>query len=52
MPTPLQRKGWPAEVRLYCAVDDAGRNLLRTVMQQLHMSARAYRATLSKLLGF
>jgi magnesium chelatase family protein len=32
----------PAEVREHCAVDDAGRNLLRAAMQQLHMSARAY----------
>jgi magnesium chelatase family protein len=32
----------PAEVREYCPVDDAGRNLLRAAMQQLQMSARAY----------
>jgi magnesium chelatase family protein len=32
----------PAEVREHCTVDDAGRNLLRAAMQQLHMSARAY----------
>ena len=32
----------PAEVRDYCQVDEAGRSLLRTAMQQLHMSARAY----------
>ena len=32
----------PAEVREYCQVDEAGRNLLRAAMQQLHMSARAY----------
>ena len=32
----------PAEVREHCSVDDAGRNLLRAAMQQLHMSARAY----------
>jgi magnesium chelatase family protein len=32
----------PAEVREHCPVDDAGRNLLRAAMQQLHMSARAY----------
>ena len=31
----------PAEVREHCPVDDAGRNLLRAAMQQLHMSARA-----------
>jgi magnesium chelatase family protein len=36
----------PAEVREYCPVDDAGRNLLRAAMQQrpegTRMSARAY----------
>ena len=32
----------PAEVRTYCQVDEAGSNLLRAAMQQLHMSARAY----------
>ena len=32
----------PAEVRQYCVVDDAGRNLLRAAMQQMQMSARAY----------
>jgi magnesium chelatase family protein len=32
----------PAEVRTFCAVDGAGKALLRAAMQQLHMSARAY----------
>jgi magnesium chelatase family protein len=32
----------PAEVRQFCAVDEAGKNLLRAAMQQLQMSARAY----------
>jgi len=32
----------PAEVRVYCPLDDAGRSLLRAAMQQLQMSARAY----------
>ena len=32
----------PAEVRVYCEVDQAGKALLRAAMQQLHMSARAY----------
>lgn len=32
----------PAEVRLFCVVDERGRSLLRAAMQQLHMSARAY----------
>jgi magnesium chelatase family protein len=36
----------PAEVREYCAVDDAGRSLLRAAMQQLQMSARAYHRSL------
>jgi magnesium chelatase family protein len=31
-----------AEVRLCCPLDDAGRSLLRSAMQQLQMSARAY----------
>jgi magnesium chelatase family protein len=31
-----------AEVRTHGQVDEAGRNLLRAAMQQLHMSARAY----------
>ena len=30
------------EAAQHCTVDDAGRNLLRAAMQQLHMSARAY----------
>ena len=32
----------PAEVQQYCAIDDAGKNLLRPAMQQMQMSARAY----------
>ncbi len=32
----------PGEVRKFCAIDDAGRNLLRAAMQQMQMSARAY----------
>jgi magnesium chelatase family protein len=32
----------PAEVRLFCVVDERGKSLLRAAMQQLHMSARAY----------
>jgi magnesium chelatase family protein len=32
----------PAEVREHCAVDGAGKSLLRAAMQQLQMSARAY----------
>jgi len=32
----------PAEVRQYCVIDDAGKDLLRAAMQQMQMSARAY----------
>jgi magnesium chelatase family protein len=32
----------PAQVREFCAVDEAGASLLRAAMRQLHMSARAY----------
>jgi magnesium chelatase family protein len=32
----------PAEVRIYCPLDEAGRGLLKAAMQQLQMTARAY----------
>ena len=32
----------PAEVRQFCAIDDASKNLLRAAMQQMQLSARAY----------
>jgi magnesium chelatase family protein len=32
----------PAEVREYCKLDDAGKSLVRSAMQQLGMSARAF----------
>lgn len=32
----------PAEVRQYCTLDDAGKQLLRSAMQQMQLSARAY----------
>ncbi len=32
----------PGEVREYCSLDDGGRSLLRSAMQQLQMSARAF----------
>jgi magnesium chelatase family protein len=32
----------PAEVREFCRLDDAGKNLLRAAMSQLGMSARAF----------
>lgn len=31
-----------AEIRKYCRIDEAGENLLRSAMRQLHLSARAY----------
>jgi len=32
----------PAEVRQFCALDDTGRSLMKSAMQQLELSARAY----------
>ncbi len=32
----------PAEVQQFCAIDEAGRNLMRAAMQQMNLSARAY----------
>jgi len=32
----------PAEVRQFCRVDETGQRLLKTAMQQLQLSARAY----------
>ena len=32
----------PAEVRKFCTIDEASRSLMRTAMQQLQLSARAY----------
>ena len=32
----------PAEVRQYCSLDDPSRNLMRSAMSQLQLSARAY----------
>ncbi len=32
----------PAEVRKFCVIDDGGKGLLRTAMQQMQMSARGY----------
>ena len=42
--TKLQCNGdmGPGEVRKFCVVNDAGRNLLRAAMQQMQMSARAF----------
>jgi magnesium chelatase family protein len=36
----------PAEVRKYCALDDTGRSLMKTAMNQLQLSARAYHRVL------
>ncbi|HZY45064.1 MAG TPA: hypothetical protein VFF70_09980 [Anaerolineae bacterium] len=35
-----------AHIREYCAVDDAGKSLTRTAMQQLGMSARSFHRVL------
>jgi magnesium chelatase family protein len=36
----------PGDVRLFCALDDAGRALMKTAMNQLQLSARAYHRVL------
>ena len=36
----------PAEVQAFCAIDEAGRNLMRAAMQQMNLSARAYHRVL------
>jgi magnesium chelatase family protein len=36
----------PAEVQTFCALDEPGRNLMRTAMQQMNLSARAYHRVL------
>ncbi len=36
----------PAEVRKHCQLDDAGRNLMKTAMNQLQLTARAYHRVL------
>ena len=36
----------PAEVRLHCNLDETGRTLMKTAMQQLQLSARAYHRVL------
>ena len=36
----------PAEVRLYCQLDETGRALMKTAMAQLNLSARAYHRVL------
>jgi magnesium chelatase family protein len=32
----------PAEIRRFCVVDESGRSLIRTAMNQMQLSARAY----------
>lgn len=36
----------PAEVRLFCGLDDAGRGLMKVAMNQLNLSARGYHRVL------
>lgn len=36
----------PAEVQTFCQLDESGRNLMRTAMQQMNLSARAYHRVL------
>jgi len=36
----------PAEVRKFCELDDTGRSLMRSAMNQLQLSARAYHRVL------
>ena len=36
----------PAEVQKYCALDDAGSNLMRAAVKQMDLSARAYHRVL------
>ncbi len=36
----------PAEIRKYCVLDDAGKNLMKSAMTQLQLSARAYHRVL------
>ena len=36
----------PAEVRQFCQLDDTGRSLMKSAMQQLQLSARAYHRVL------
>jgi len=46
--TPLQTNAdmGPAEVRVHCELDEAGRSLVRAAMRQLGLSARAYHRVL------
>jgi predicted ATPase with chaperone activity len=32
----------PAEIRQFCPLDETSTNLVKTAMQQIHLSARAY----------
>lgn len=36
----------PSEIRSYCQLDSAGKSLLKSAMEQLHLSARAYHRVL------
>jgi magnesium chelatase family protein len=41
----------PTQVRDYCAVDEAGRQLLGAAMRQMQLSARAYHRVLTRACG-
>ena len=36
----------PKEIRLHCKLDETGETLMRSAMQQMHLSARAYHRVL------
>ena len=46
--TPLQTNAdmRPGEIRQYCALDETGTNLLKSAVQQMHLSPRAYHRVL------
>jgi len=46
--TPLQTNAdmGPGEIRQYCALDETGTNLLKSAVQQMHLSPRAYHRVL------
>ena len=46
LPTTTNSDMGPTQVRDFCAVDEAGRQLLGTAMRQMQLSARAYHRVL------
>jgi magnesium chelatase family protein len=42
----IYRDMGPAEVQRFCQLDESGRTLMRTAVQQLNLSARAYHRVL------